>query len=121
MRIKLSVNSDKCRKKAMQVAVLASGVTSVALEGEFGDELVVIGDGVDAACLVLALRKKGCCATLETLQEVKPEKKPQVDDKSVTPHCCIAQCSVVNNEQPRPEIYRIVHDSYGPTTGCRIM
>lgn len=89
----------------------------MAMEGEFNDELVVVGDGVDAACLVIALRKKGCNATLETLEEVKP----QVDENSATPHCCIAQCPLVNYEQPRPEIYKIDHDSYGPTTGCRIM
>ncbi|CAH8261154.1 unnamed protein product [Arabidopsis lyrata] len=122
MRIKLSVNSEKCRKKAMQVAVVANGVTSVAMEGEFQDELVVVGDGVDAASLIMALRKKACHVTLETLEEVKkPQKKPQVEEKSVTPHCCIAQCPVVSNEQPRPEVYRIVHDSYGPTTGCLVM
>ncbi|CAE5967930.1 unnamed protein product [Arabidopsis arenosa] len=122
MRIKLSVNSEKCRKKAMQVAVVADGVTSVAMEGEFQDELVVVGDGVDTASLIMALRKKACHVTLETLEEVKkPQKKPQVEEKSVTPHCCIAQCPVVSNEQPRPEVYRIVHDSYGPTTGCLVM
>ncbi|KAG7577960.1 hypothetical protein ISN45_Aa03g021880 [Arabidopsis thaliana x Arabidopsis arenosa] len=122
MRIKLSVNSEKCRKKAMQVAVVADGVTSVAMEGEFQDELVVVGDGVDTASLIMALRKKACHVTLETLEEVKkPQKKPQVEEKSVTPHFCIAQCPVVSNEQPRPEVYRIVHDSYGPTTGCLVM
>ncbi|CAL9221559.1 unnamed protein product [Arabidopsis halleri] len=122
MRIKLSVNSEKCRKKAMQVAVVADGVTSVAMEGEFQDELVVVGDGMDTASLIMALRKKACHVTLETLEEVKkPQKKPQVEEKSVTPHCCIAQCPVVSNEQPRPEVYRIVHDSYGPTTGCLVM
>ncbi|XP_019092126.1 PREDICTED: uncharacterized protein LOC104746425 [Camelina sativa] len=122
MRIKLSENSDKCRKKAMKAAVVAKGVTSVAVEGEFDDKLVVVGNDVDAARLVIELRKKACFATLETLEEVKPEKKkPQVDEKSVTPNCCIAQCPVVHNEQPRSEIYRVVYDSYGPTTGCRII
>ncbi|KAL1197722.1 Heavy metal-associated isoprenylated plant protein 47 [Cardamine amara subsp. amara] len=95
-----------------------------AIEGEFKDELVVVGDGVDAACLVIALRKKACHVTLETLEEVKPsslnQKKPQVDEKSVTPHCCIAQCPNVRYVQPLPDNYVVVCDSYGPT-GCTIM
>ncbi|VVA99026.1 unnamed protein product [Arabis nemorensis] len=125
MRIKVCVKCGKCMKKAMKIAVVAKGVTSVAMEGEFQDEIVVVGDGVDAACLVVALRKKTCYATLETLEEVKPntvnQKKPQVDEKSVTSHCCVPQCSSVSYEQRLPWTYEVVNDSYGPTTGCSIM
>ncbi|KAL0707087.1 hypothetical protein Bca4012_073513 [Brassica carinata] len=72
MCIKLSANCDRCRRKAMEVAVNAKGVISVAIEGESGDDLVVVGDGIDAACLVDTLRKKACYAMLETLEEVSP-------------------------------------------------
>ncbi|CAH8328938.1 unnamed protein product [Eruca vesicaria subsp. sativa] len=150
MCIKLSVNCDKCRRKAMEVAVNAKGVISVAIEGEFEDELVVVGDGIDAASLVDTLRKKACYAILETLEEFNPEistpdddqvEKPQEDDdtensnnmetadddnngtdQNVPPHCCLAQCSTNCYEHPHPEMYEaVVYDSYGPTTGCTIM
>ncbi|VVA99027.1 unnamed protein product [Arabis nemorensis] len=123
----------------MEVAVGAKGVISVAIEGELEDELVVVGDGVDAACLVETLRKKACNATLETLEEVTPDILHPEDndtDKSknietsddhnstnqmVPPHCCLAQCPSICYEQPRHEMYEVVYDSYGPTTGCTIM
>lgn len=38
--------------------VLVAGVQSVGIEGEERDQLVVIGDGVDATCLASGLRKK---------------------------------------------------------------
>jgi len=35
-----------------------AGVQSVGIEGEDKDQLVVVGDGVDATCLTSCLRKK---------------------------------------------------------------
>ncbi|KAJ0264544.1 Heavy metal-associated isoprenylated plant protein 47 [Hirschfeldia incana] len=84
MCIKLSVNCDRCRRKAMEVAANAKGVISVAIEGELEDELVVVGDGIDAACLVDTLRKKACYAILETLEEFNPEILTP-DDNQVEP------------------------------------
>ncbi|XP_031481058.1 heavy metal-associated isoprenylated plant protein 47-like [Nymphaea colorata] len=49
---------QKCRTKALKIAAVAHGVTSVALEGENKVQLVVVGEGVDPVCLVKALRKK---------------------------------------------------------------
>ncbi|CAN7105578.1 unnamed protein product, partial [Brassica rapa subsp. narinosa] len=147
MRIKLSVNCDRCRRKAMEVAVNAKGVISVAIEGESEDELVVVGDGIDAACLVDTLRKQACYAILETLEEVNPdiltpdddqvqEEDDDTDDsknieaadddngtdQNVPPHCCLAECPTICYEQPQHEMSEvIVYDSYGPTTGCTIM
>ncbi|KAF3610263.1 hypothetical protein DY000_02049717 [Brassica cretica] len=118
MCIKLSANCDRCRRKAMEVAVNAKGVISVAIEGESGDDLVVVGDGIDAACLVDTLRKKACYAMLETLEEVSPGILPH---QTVPPHCCLAQCSTNCYEQPHSDIYEVVYDSYGPSTGCIIM
>lgn len=37
---------------------LITGVQSVGIEGEDQDQLVVVGDGVDATCLTSCLRKK---------------------------------------------------------------
>ncbi|WZY94861.1 hypothetical protein YC2023_067190 [Brassica napus] len=134
----------------MEVAVNAKGVISVAIEGELEDELVVVGDGIDAACLVDTLRKKACYAMLETLEEVSPDILPPDDDQvenpqeeddtedsknietadddnngtdqNVPPHVCLAECPTICYEQPQHEMYEVVvYDSYGPTTGCTIM
>lgn len=119
----------------------------MAIEGEL-DELVIIRDGVDAACLVDALRKKDWYATLEFLEEVKPNIFSADDDQMMPPedndtkksknietaahgdnstnqivpqHCCSAQCPSICYQQLQPETYEVVYDSYGPTTGCTIM
>ncbi|CDY25395.1 BnaA05g18890D [Brassica napus] len=121
MCIKLSVNCDRCRRKAMEVAVNAKGVISVAIEGELEDELVVVGDGIDAACLVDTLRKKACYAMLETLEETADDDNNGTD-QNVPPHVCLAECPTICYEQPQHEMYEVVvYDSYGPTTGCTIM
>lgn len=51
----------------------------MAIEGNEQDQIVVIGDGVDSACLVKRLRKKVGCTDLVRVEEVKPvEKKKEV-------------------------------------------
>ncbi|PWA78958.1 Heavy metal-associated domain, HMA [Artemisia annua] len=60
----------KCRTKAMMVAAKALGVTSVELQGENKNYLVVIGDGVDAAALTSSVRKKVKHAALELVKEL---------------------------------------------------
>ncbi|KAJ9182563.1 hypothetical protein P3X46_006546 [Hevea brasiliensis] len=116
--IKVTTCCDKCRCKAMKIAAIADGVNSVAIEGDDKDKLVVIGERVDAACLTKALRKKINYASIESVEEVKPqEKKPdddkkKDDDKKPTPHCC----------QPPPtrcELVSVVYDPSPPT--CTIM
>ncbi|KAF5479113.1 hypothetical protein F2P56_005614 [Juglans regia] len=72
--IKVQMTSDKCRTKAMKIAATSSGVISVGIQGPDKDQLVVIGEGVDSACLTCCLRKKLCYATIVTIEEVKPEK-----------------------------------------------
>ncbi|XP_010545480.1 PREDICTED: uncharacterized protein LOC104817836 [Tarenaya hassleriana] len=139
----------------MKVAAAAHGVMSVAIQGDSKDELVVVGDQVDAACLVATLRKKACYAILESLVEVKaPPPPPPADDKPKgggdtkkakdgggdgnkakeseggnknnaekvnQPSCCAARCPSSYYHQPPYEVYNVVYDSYGPTTGCIIL
>ena len=101
--MEVSMNSEKCRLKAMKIALVAgeqlciklqlssfafdnynlglmfkkivminyqTGVTSVAIEGADRSKVVVIGDGVDSANLAKSLRKKFCCANIETVQSL---------------------------------------------------
>ncbi|RVW50107.1 Heavy metal-associated isoprenylated plant protein 47 [Vitis vinifera] len=77
--VKVQMNCDKCRTKAMKIAAVEEGVISVAIEGAEKDRVVVIGDGVDSACLTLRLREKLGYATIVSVEEVKEKgnEKPK--------------------------------------------
>ena len=57
------------------------GVASVALEGPDRDQVVVIGNEVDASCLTSSLRKKVGHASIVSVEEVKPKPKPDEKKK----------------------------------------
>ncbi|XP_059664644.1 uncharacterized protein LOC132310490 [Cornus florida] len=57
MVIKLQINDQKRRSKALKIAVGISGVESAALQGADKNDIVVTGDEVDAVVLTTALRK----------------------------------------------------------------
>ncbi|KAI9159671.1 hypothetical protein LWI28_000815 [Acer negundo] len=61
------MHSQKCRSKAMRIAVGASGVESATLIGDNKDQIEVTGDGIDAANLTKLLRKKFGYAILESV------------------------------------------------------
>ncbi|KAI4374828.1 hypothetical protein MLD38_012775 [Melastoma candidum] len=83
--IKVCMNCDRARSKAMKVASESSGVRSVAIEGNDLDQLVVTGEGIDSACLTTTLRKKVGDAVILKIEEVKPEKKDEKKDEK--PKC----------------------------------
>ncbi|CAK7323373.1 unnamed protein product [Dovyalis caffra] len=56
--LKVQMNCERCRTKALTVAAEADGVNFLGLEGEKKEKVVVIGDGVDVAKLASCLRKK---------------------------------------------------------------
>ncbi|RVX14612.1 Heavy metal-associated isoprenylated plant protein 47 [Vitis vinifera] len=87
--VKVQMNCDKCRTKAMKIAAVEEGVISVAIEGAEKDRVVVIGDGVDSASLTCCLRKKLGYATLVSVEEVK--EKPKPDPKPDPKNCCQSQ------------------------------
>nr|GLL17618.1 heavy metal-associated isoprenylated plant protein 16-like isoform X1 [Ipomoea trifida] len=76
--ISLPVNSDKCRAKAMQIAVSTTGVISVNSDAD-KNQLVVTGNGVDSFELMKCLKRKFRCASIVSIEEVKPPEKK--DDK----------------------------------------
>ncbi|GAB4827801.1 hypothetical protein Ancab_034687 [Ancistrocladus abbreviatus] len=77
--IKVHMDCEKCRVKAMKVASSALGVNTVAVEE---DQLVVSGVDVDAAKLTRCLRKKVGYAMLVALEEVKDKQpEPETDGK----------------------------------------
>ncbi|XP_058106668.1 heavy metal-associated isoprenylated plant protein 16-like [Magnolia sinica] len=78
--MKVPVNDEKSRSRALRTAVGVPGCISVALEGADKNMMVVIGDGIDSVFLTKSLRKKVGGAELITVapvQEKKPEEKPK--------------------------------------------
>ncbi|KAI6704740.1 hypothetical protein NL676_007702 [Syzygium grande] len=67
--LKVQMNCQKCRTKALQIISGSDGVNSVAFEGE--DKVVVVGEGVDAVPLVNRLRKKVGRTEVISLGEAK--------------------------------------------------
>ncbi|KAL8507899.1 hypothetical protein ACS0TY_018446 [Phlomoides rotata] len=51
------MNCDKSRSKALKIAVCISGVESAALSGADKDQVVVVGEDIDAVALTRQLRK----------------------------------------------------------------
>ncbi|XP_075672067.1 heavy metal-associated isoprenylated plant protein 47-like isoform X1 [Castanea sativa] len=79
--IRVQMNCEKCRIKAMKIASNTYGVISVAVEGSDKDHLVVIGEGVHSANLTGSLRKKlSYGAAILSVEEVK-EKEKKAEEK----------------------------------------
>ncbi|RDY06521.1 Heavy metal-associated isoprenylated plant protein 47, partial [Mucuna pruriens] len=116
--LQMQLDCDKCRSKALKIAAQEIGVSSVALEGDSKDKLVVTGD-VDAVCLGRVLRKKFRCVTLVSVNEVKKkdDNKCKIEDKKVCyyypPYCPPPTCA------PPPYCHPAVYDSYD--SNCSIM
>ncbi|XP_042966296.1 heavy metal-associated isoprenylated plant protein 47-like [Carya illinoinensis] len=92
-KIVIEVICKKRRSKAMALAATKHGVSSVSLDGQNPYQLVVVGDDVDAACLIEYLRKKvgqASLVTVEKIVEKVPEKKkdpPPACVCKVPPYC----------------------------------
>jgi hypothetical protein len=72
--IKVTINGQKSRSKALKIVVGVHGVESVALAGQDKDQIEVIGDGVDSVALTTLLRKNVGYSELVSVGPV-PEKK----------------------------------------------
>ncbi|XP_047340554.1 disease resistance protein Pik-1-like [Impatiens glandulifera] len=75
MLIKVNMNTDKSRSKALKTVVGLYGVESAALQGNEKDQLEIVGEGVDSVVLTRLLRKYVGYADLISVGPV-PEKKP---------------------------------------------
>ncbi|KAL7103914.1 hypothetical protein ACP275_08G210700 [Erythranthe tilingii] len=82
--IKMSIHSDKCRSKALKIAVGISGVESVTVTGQDKDQVELVGDGIDSVELTRQLRKNVAHAELVSVGEVKKEQ-PAATTASATP------------------------------------
>ncbi|KAL6845835.1 hypothetical protein ACP4OV_024410 [Aristida adscensionis] len=71
--IRMQLDSEKHRNKALKVAASVNGVMSVTVTGRGRDLLLVIGDGVDAGKLTRNLRKEVGEAEIVELRTLPPE------------------------------------------------
>ncbi|CAN6248992.1 unnamed protein product [Urochloa humidicola] len=112
--IKVHMTCDKCRRTALALAGSTHGVQSVAIEGEDRDQLVVIGDGVDATSLASCLRKavKVGRADILKVEAVKDEKPPEA--------AATATVTAVCTEWPTQgyPYYHPGYGYYGPRSGA---
>nr|XP_023894338.1 heavy metal-associated isoprenylated plant protein 47-like [Quercus suber]POE58562.1 heavy metal-associated isoprenylated plant protein 47 [Quercus suber] len=110
--MKVQMNCEKCRTKAMKIATVAEGVTSVAIEGADKSQVVVIGEGVDSASLTCSLRKKLGYATIESVQKLEEssaEKIPEEKEDDPTP---VLWSSSYGQYPQVPLYYAVVSDPY---------
>nr|GMC74450.1 heavy metal-associated isoprenylated plant protein 47-like [Ipomoea batatas]GMC76366.1 heavy metal-associated isoprenylated plant protein 47-like [Ipomoea batatas] len=90
--VNLAVNTERCRQKAMNIAVSIAGVISVDVDRE-KNEMEVVGEGVDSYDLIKCLKKKFKCARILSIQEVKPPVKTPSPSPSPSPtHCRCDPC-----------------------------
>ncbi|XP_073013651.1 heavy metal-associated isoprenylated plant protein 47-like [Typha latifolia] len=122
--IKVHMNCDKCRSKAMQLVASADGVNSIELQGE--DQLVVVGDGVDPVYLTTILRKKFGRADITKVEEVKKsgekeKEKPKVELLQWCPNQYYTTSQWYPNYSSCSQVVAYDSGSYSDTTSCSIM
>ncbi|MBA0741729.1 hypothetical protein Gogos_014859 [Gossypium gossypioides] len=116
MVLKVSMNGDKSRSKALKIAVGLSGVESASLKGDDKSQIEVTGDGVDAVKLASQLRKSVGFAELVSVSADGGEKKEEKkDDPKPEPRF-----------NPSYHYYQAVPsyeyvDNYGPSPPCSIL
>ncbi|XP_054820209.1 heavy metal-associated isoprenylated plant protein 47-like [Prosopis cineraria] len=100
--IKVVMECESCRNKALKIASMIKGVSSVAIEGDSKDRVVVTGEDVDTVCLGKMLKKKFRGVTVLTVEEVKAKKEDEKDKKAKCCTVCIVPCKAC----PKCESYR---------------
>ncbi|KAM1489639.1 hypothetical protein ACFXTH_032646 [Malus domestica] len=117
--VKVPMDCDKCKTKALTIAAAAHGVSKVSIEGANKDLVEVIGDDVDSFCLTRSLRKKlGCSCALVKVEKVKPAVKT-VEKPTPTPSASYVQNCCICTPHFRPMYCELVHEYPEPTTCFR--
>ncbi|KAK2630912.1 hypothetical protein EUGRSUZ_H01538 [Eucalyptus grandis] len=130
MIIRMPMNSDKCRSRALRIVARAKGtIISVSIGGLNEDELVVTGEGVDPATLVQSLRKKFRQVTILSVQQISD------DEGSSRRRCGQDFCPIHDHgytwprqysrayytEYPHYPVYDVAQYSPDPPSICNIM
>ncbi|KAK1556828.1 hypothetical protein Q3G72_013026 [Acer saccharum] len=121
--ISVTVHSQKCRSKAMQIAVGTSGVESATLKGDDKNQIEVIGDGIDAAEHTRQLRKKFRYAFVESVGAAasSDEKKEGGDKKEEGKNEAKMEMVWPSYQSAVPLYYNnyVVRDSYYDSSSYR--
>ncbi|KAL5974043.1 hypothetical protein ACLOJK_030705 [Asimina triloba] len=102
--MKIPVNDEKGRSRALKTAVGVPGCLSVAIEGADKNTIVVIGDNMDSVVLTKSLRKKVGGAELITVAPVDDKKKEaeKKDGKKDVVYTCYPGQQVAYAQPPPP-------------------
>ncbi|CAM8995632.1 unnamed protein product [Rhodiola kirilowii] len=79
--LQLEMHSEKCRKKAMEIAAGTDGVMSISTTGAEGNRLVVVGVGIDSATLTRSLRKKVGHTNIISIKKMDEDEDDEDNDK----------------------------------------
>ncbi|XP_022759845.1 heavy metal-associated isoprenylated plant protein 16-like [Durio zibethinus] len=79
--VKVTMNGEKSRSKALQIVVGLSGVESASLKGDDRSQIEVTGDGFDPVKLTNKLRKSVGHTELVSVSAVGGEKKDEKKDE----------------------------------------
>ncbi|XP_022759840.1 heavy metal-associated isoprenylated plant protein 16-like [Durio zibethinus] len=79
--VKVTMNGDKSRSKALKIVVGLSGVESASLKGDDKSQIEVTGDGFDPVKLTSKLRKSVGHTELVSVSAVGGEKKDEKKDE----------------------------------------
>ncbi|CAJ2668375.1 heavy metal-associated isoprenylated plant protein 16-like [Trifolium pratense] len=113
--IKMSLNDQKSRSRAMKIAVGVSGVEGATIQGDNKDQIEVTGEGVDSVRLTSLLRKRFCHAELVSVGDVgKPEEKKEEKKDETKVEAIVAW--PYNYSVPHYPVYQIRNDP-----SCSIM
>ncbi|KAL8507900.1 hypothetical protein ACS0TY_018447 [Phlomoides rotata] len=114
--LKVSMNCDKSRSKALKIAVCISGVESAALSGADKDQVVVVGEDIDVVALTRQLRKNLSFTELVSVGEDKKDPPAAAKVEAPTP-----QPMVVWSYPPHYNGYPVHEMMAPPQESCTIM
>ncbi|CAK9161972.1 unnamed protein product [Ilex paraguariensis] len=78
--IRVPMNGQKSRSKAMKIVVGVSGVESAALQGQENNQIAVVGENIDPVVLATLLRKNVGSADLVSVSAVGGEEKKETTE-----------------------------------------
>ncbi|WCJ37341.1 Heavy metal-associated isoprenylated plant protein 46 [Euphorbia peplus] len=119
--VKVSLNGQKSRSKALKIAVGISGVESAGLGGNDKSQIEIVGDGVDAVQLTTLLRKKVGYTEIVSISAVGEKKAEEKKPEEASKVQQIAWPCTYNYSVPQTIA---VHDPYyyrADPTPCSIM
>ncbi|KAH7576587.1 hypothetical protein ACOSP7_002969 [Xanthoceras sorbifolium] len=122
--IKVSMNGQKSRSKALKIVVGACGVESAAFKGDDKSQIEVTGEGLDPAELTQLLRKKVGHADLVSVSPAsggdKKKEDKEKENETKLPMAMVWQPAYYG-VGPCYDVVSVVRDPYHDPNSCSIM